>query len=63
MWWKGSGSERYDYNYSEEELSELAEKVKILDTNTKGVLVFFNNCHHGQAATNALTFKQTVLEI
>ena len=56
-WWKG-GPLRYDYKYSEEELEEWRKKIEKLKTKTNAVYVFFNNCHLGQAADNALSFEQ-----
>ncbi len=52
-WWGKGGGDRYDYDYSREELSEWAEKLLKLEKNTSKVYVFFNNCHAGHAATNA----------
>ncbi len=56
QWWNG-GDLRYDYNYSETELKDWRDKTIKLSTKVKKVFVFFNNCHHGQAAKNALFFK------
>lgn len=44
---------RYLYNYNEEELQDLARKIKILDQKTKDVYVIFNNNSGGHAAANA----------
>ncbi|MFN8547681.1 MAG: DUF72 domain-containing protein [Candidatus Eisenbacteria bacterium] len=52
-WWGGDNAERYNYLYSEEELREWAEKIRALETKSREVLVFFNNCHSGRAAQNA----------
>lgn len=52
-WWGKGGGDRYDYDYSKEELSEWAEKLLKLEEKTSKVYVFFNNCHAGHAATNA----------
>ncbi len=52
-WFGASMAERYDYLYSKSELEQLTALVK----GTKDpVFVFFNNCHRGQAAKNALEF-------
>lgn len=51
-WWNG-GPLRYDYLYSDAELSEWSGKIRKLAENTEKVYVFFNNCHEGQAVTNA----------
>ena len=52
-WWGGDNAERYNYLYTEDELAEWAEKIRQLETRTREVLVFFNNCHSGRAAQNA----------
>jgi uncharacterized protein YecE (DUF72 family) len=57
-WWNHSeAGERYDYLYSGEELREWLPKLKSLTENTNETLVFFNNCHFGQAARNALEMQ------
>jgi uncharacterized protein YecE (DUF72 family) len=55
-WW-GRGGDRYDYNYTPEELSEWVRKIRELAERSKQVYVFFNNCHAGQAARNALLMR------
>jgi len=53
-WWKhDNASERYDYLYNQDELSEWAQKIDRLAAEAEKLYVFFNNCHAGQAATNA----------
>jgi uncharacterized protein YecE (DUF72 family) len=52
QWWDG-GPLRYDYLYQDWELEEWVVKIKGLQTETEKVYVFFNNCHEGQAVTNA----------
>jgi uncharacterized protein YecE (DUF72 family) len=53
-WWKHeSATERYDYQYSQAELAEWAGKIRRLAGEAERTFVFFNNCHAGQAATNA----------
>jgi len=62
-WFKSSSvSERYNYEYSDQELDyfvrfakELAGKVTLLTT-------FFNNCHLGAALRNAQKFKQLLAQ-
>lgn len=56
-WWRGSNSERYDYDYSESELREWAGKIRGLSGRASSIYVFFNNCHAGQAARNAKLLK------
>jgi uncharacterized protein YecE (DUF72 family) len=52
-WWGRGGGDRYDYEYSAEELSEWSEKLLKLEEKVKKVYAFFNNCHAGHAARNA----------
>ena len=58
QWWYG-GALRYDYSYSEDEMREWKEKIDKLITKkqVERVYVYFNNCHHGQAAANAVDFE------
>jgi uncharacterized protein YecE (DUF72 family) len=56
-WW-GGGSERYLYNYSKAELQAWAEKVRRMAKKAAAVYMFFNNCHAGHAARNAMLMKQ-----
>lgn len=55
-WYKGEKL-RYDYLYSEGELLEWVYKIKSSRDRFDKLYVFFNNCHNGQAVTNALQFK------
>jgi uncharacterized protein YecE (DUF72 family) len=58
-WWargprgSGSGGDRYDYDYGEEELREWVRKIGELASQARRTYLFFNNCHAGQAARNA----------
>lgn len=47
---------RYLYDYNKQELSELAEKVKLLTKQSRIVTVVFNNNSGGHAAGNASEF-------
>jgi uncharacterized protein YecE (DUF72 family) len=51
-WW-GQEGDRYDYNYKAAELTEWREKIKKLQDQVESTFLFFNNCHRGQAASNA----------
>ena len=55
-WWGGVG-DRYDYDYSPGELKEWVAKIRELAEKASKVYVFFNNCHAGQAARNALLMR------
>lgn len=62
-WWQHKeASERYDYLYSRPELAEWATKIGHLDRQMAKTYVFFNNCHAGQAATNARTMLELLAE-
>jgi uncharacterized protein YecE (DUF72 family) len=52
QWWQG-GPLRYDYTYSDDELHEWIGKVHTLQGHTDLIYLFFNNCHQGQAVSNA----------
>jgi len=51
-WW-GKGGDRYDYDYSSDELGEWKDKLLTLEEKVRKVYAFFNNCHAGHAARNA----------
>ncbi len=53
MWWKGTTETRYQYLYSPDEISELAEKVKAASQKTSLTLAFFNNHWKAYAPRNA----------
>ena len=57
-WWKGDNVSRYDYLYSEGELREWIAKIKDMSQKARKTFVFFNNCHAGQAASNARLMKE-----
>ena len=52
-WWDGDASKRYDYLYTQQELFDWLPKIETIEKSTDKTFVFFNNCHNGQAATNA----------
>ena len=54
----GTSRDRYDYLYSESELREWAEKIRVMAAKAKKTFVFFNNCHVGQAATGAKLMRR-----
>jgi uncharacterized protein YecE (DUF72 family) len=51
-WWKGGG-ERYDWDYSREELSGWLPAIEELAGRFPMVFLFFNNCHAGQAVRSS----------
>ena len=52
-WWGKSGGDRYDYDYSAEELAEWVGRIRSLQQKTQKTYLFFNNCHMGHAVVNA----------
>jgi uncharacterized protein YecE (DUF72 family) len=54
-WFREPVDVRYDYLYSEKELKTFVQPIEDAASNTDGtIFVFFNNCHAGKAAKNAL---------
>ncbi|MEC5302147.1 MULTISPECIES: DUF72 domain-containing protein [Staphylococcus] len=49
---------RYLYDYSEQELKTLIDKVKVLEHKAKNIYVVFNNNSGGHAAQNAKTYQR-----
>ncbi len=62
-YWYAGGAKRYDYNYSDLELTELAAAWSDPALGLTTLYTFFNNCHRGQAADNADRFAQIVSRI
>ena len=59
-WWTGDAETRYRYLYSEEEIKELAEKVKEAAAKTKLLFAFFNNHWKAYAPKNANDMKKAL---
>lgn len=57
-WFRASREERYNYLYSEEELKKFVPDIEKMSRSGLNTLVFFNNCHAGSAARNALMMKK-----
>ena len=54
-WFKEPVDVRYDYLYSEKELKGFVQPILDVASQAQGTtFVFFNNCHRGKAAKNAL---------
>lgn len=60
MWWKGNTETRYKYLYSQEEVSELVDKVKFLTEKAKLAFVFFNNHWQAYAPRNAVDMQKAL---
>ncbi len=57
--WYRSDSQRYHYDYNDEELSEWVEALATLPAGTEWfVEVLFNNCRDGQAIRNARRLRE-----
>jgi uncharacterized protein YecE (DUF72 family) len=56
--WYQSDKERYDFNYSDEALTEWIEALRGAAGHTSHALVLFNNCHRSQAAENARRMRE-----
>jgi len=54
-WWKQErlAAERYDYLYTQDELTDWLPRIAQIADSTDETYVFFNNHRNGQAATNA----------
>jgi len=61
-WFNAPTSVRYDYRYSKDELEEFIPPINDIAAKTNTVLVFFNNCHAGSAAKNAIMLAQMLFE-
>jgi uncharacterized protein YecE (DUF72 family) len=49
---------RYAYSYSDDELQEFIPAIRQADKEAKEIYAMFNNCHRGNATTNAARLKQ-----
>ena len=61
-WYNNEIGDRYDYNYSIEELRYWVGELQKMDENAPLTYLFFNNCHAGQAVKNARMMKK-ILEL
>lgn len=57
-WFNAPVSERYNYNYSDQELKEIERVVRSMIEKAEVSFIFFNNCHAGHAAKNAMKFAE-----
>lgn len=62
-WFRASREERYDYLYSQDELAEFIEPVRNMVAGVQRAFLFFNNCHAGSAARNALMMKSMLGQV
>jgi len=59
-WWDSSQGDRYDYLYSDEELSEWIQRIREMNRKTKKTYLFFNNCHAGHAVKGARLMAELI---
>ena len=60
MWWRGDNETRYKYLYSQDEINELAEKVKTVSSQVKYAFALFNNHWQGYAPRNAVDMLRSM---
>jgi uncharacterized protein YecE (DUF72 family) len=60
--WYLSDKERYDYDYSDEALTDWIEALQTTPPGTTSAWLLFNNCHRAQAAANAQRLRQLLAE-
>ncbi len=60
-WYNSQAGDRYDWNYSDSELSEWLPRLAAMDNRAEVTYLFFNNCHAGQAIKNALRMREMLL--
>lgn len=56
-----SAAERFEYDYLEDELVELAGEAVRLAYRVKHMHVIFNNCHEDKGQRNGITFARMLL--
>lgn len=59
-WWTGNSETRYKYLYSDEEINELSDRVRIAYGSTKLLFAFFNNHWQGYAPRNAVSMMKNL---
>lgn len=56
-WYNARAGDRYDYEYSENELTEIGRELLAFESTAEYSIVMFNNCHAGKAPRNAWWLK------
>lgn len=59
-WWDGKGSERYEYNYSNDELQSWLIRISDILKKSYKSYIFFNNHPKGNAPKNAQTLSEMI---
>ena len=60
-WWDSEEGDRYDYEYSPDELKEWLPFIQQIDSKSSETFIFFNNCHMGQAVKNAKMMRDMIM--
>jgi len=61
-WYNRQAGDRYDYEYTDDELKSWLPHISRMDEHAPLTYLFFNNCHAGQAVKNARMMRQ-ILEM
>lgn len=61
-WYHPEEGDRYDYDYSEEELRSWIKKISLMGEKAPISYLFFNNCHAGQAVKNARLMQKILAQ-
>ncbi len=56
--WFDNLGDRYDYYYSDNDISKFAKDIRSFLGKVSKILVFFNNCHVGNAVKNAQRLRE-----
>jgi uncharacterized protein YecE (DUF72 family) len=59
-WWQGNNETRYKYLYNPEEITELAQKLTAVASQTKLTFAFFNNHWKAWAPRNAVDMMKSL---
>jgi uncharacterized protein YecE (DUF72 family) len=52
-WWGRGNTDRYDWDYTTDELSGWLDKIREMASRAKKTYLFFNNCYMGRAVKSA----------
>ena len=58
QWWTGDNASRYDYLYTDEELTEWIPRITKVAEKSAKTIIAFNNHWRGQAVTNAKRVRE-----
>lgn len=57
-WYDSTAGDRYDWDYSPEELKNWFPRLKAMAKHAETTYLFFNNCHAGQAIRSAMRMNR-----